>query len=289
MKTARSHHPARALNADADKRVRGRLHRRAGSRRLRKADAAALAPARPLSWLPVRHSSHENLPFKPSAFVFDVEGTLIDCVMQTLQCWSETLGDFGFATTMADLHRYSGMDGRHMLRLLTRKHDAKLIDHLVALQGERYRANYLGHVRAFPGIRRLFATIKSQNGKIALASSCSRDEMAHYLTLLQADDLIDCACCGDDVRREKPQPDIVSLAAGKLRRPHVEIVMVGDTPYDAEAAKGAGLTAIGVQTGHFSRSDLMDAGCACVFFDLQALGHRLQDKPAAETAEEVAV
>ena len=96
---------------------------------------------------------------------------------------------------------------------------------------------------------------------------------------------IDVACCGDDVKREKPAPDLVALAARKLRLPPAQIAMVGDTPYDAEAARAAGLAPVGLQSGHFSRSDLQDAGCAAVFFDLVALAQKLQEQaPAAASA-----
>lgn len=228
------------------------------------------------------------MPLRPRAFVFDVEGTLVDSVLPTLQCWIETLGEIGVKATVADLHPYSGMDGKRMLRHFLKKHDTKLLDHIVALQAERYRIHHLSHVRAFPGLRRLFTAIKRGDAKIALATTCNKDELAHYRALMGIDDLLDVVCCGDDVKREKPAPDIVALAAKKLHVPPAQIAMVGDTPYDAEAARAAGLTSIGLQSGHFSRFDLQDAGCAAIFFDLQVLARKLEEQtpPATEPAAE---
>lgn len=226
----------------------------------------------------------DDLPFRPRGFVFDVEGTLIDNVLPTLQCWSETLAEIGYTVSVADLHPYSGMDGKHMLRQLLKKHDPKLLEHIVELQGERYRLHYLPHVRPFAGLRHLFETVKGGGAKIALATSCAKDELAQYRATMNVDDLIDVACCGDDVKREKPAPDIVGLAARKLRLPAAQMAMVGDTPCDAEAARGAGLFAVGLQSGHFSRADLLDAGCAAIFFDLQTLTHKLEDQAAADDA-----
>jgi phosphoglycolate phosphatase-like HAD superfamily hydrolase len=229
------------------------------------------------------------LPFKQQAFIFDVEGTLVDNVLAMLQCWSETLAEIGHPASVADLHPFSGMDGRRMVRRLLNRHDPKLLDHVVKLQDDRYRQRYLPHIRPFPGLRRLFAVIKETGGKIALASPCSKEEFAQYRSIMNVDDLIDAACCGDDTKREKPSLDVVGLAAKKLRLPPAEIVMVGDTPYDAEAARAAGLLPIGLQSGHFSRSDLSDAGYAAVFFDLQALGQKFeQHKPPAQAAAETA-
>ena len=287
MKTFRSHHaaPSRNLTPDADRRVR---RRRLSRHDRTHPDAAAAVPSRPPTWLIGRTRPADDLPFVPRAFVFDVEGTLIDCVLPTLQCWTETLAEIGVTTTVADLHPYSGMDGKRMLRHVLKKHDAKLLDHIVQLQSERYRVHHLPHVRAFPGLRRLFTAIKSAEAKIALATTCGNEDLERYRALMGVDDLLDAVCCGDDVKREKPAPDIVALAARKLRIPPAQIVMVGDTPCDAEAARAAGLTSIGLQSGHFSRFDLQDAGCTAVFFDLQVLARKFEElaPPAAEPAAE---
>jgi len=264
--------------------VRRRLAGRPTGRYRHGAAAERPAPARPPVWLAGRARAGDDLPFAPRGFIFDVEGTLIDNVLATLQCWSETLAEIGFAASIADLHPFSGMDGKRMLRHVLKKHDPKLLDHIVTLQGERYRLHYLPHTRPFHGLRRLFTIIKNSHAKIALATSCDRDELAHYRAIMNVDDLIDSACCGDDVRHEKPSTDVVSLAAKKLRLPPAQIAMVGDTPYDAEAARAAGLLAIGLQSGHFSRSDLLDAGCAAVLFDLQALAQKLE-APANENTD----
>jgi phosphoglycolate phosphatase-like HAD superfamily hydrolase len=273
------------LNADADRRV----HRRApvrGRGRHRHAEAVeSVPPARPPVWLTAHIRPADALPFAPRAYVFDVEGTLVDTALATLQCWSETLAEIGFRAGVADLHPYSGMDGKRMLRRLLNRHDPKLLDHLVQLQGERYRLRYLAHTRPFAGLRRLFTLIKEADAKIALATSCGKDELAHYRSIMNVDDLIDVACCGEDARREKPNPDVVSLAARRLRVPPAQSVMVGDTPHDAEAARAAGLTPIGVQSGHFSRADLVDARCVAVFFDLQSLACKLEEPAPAGPPE----
>lgn len=218
--------------------------------------------------------------------MFDVEGTLVDSVLPTLQCWTETLAEIGVTLSVADLHPYSGMDGKRMLRQVLKKHDPKLLDHITQLQAERFRIHHLPHIRAFSGLRQLFTAIKRADAKIALATTCDKADLAHYRALMEVDDLLDVVCCGDDVKREKPAPDIVALAAKRLRIPPAQIAMVGDSPWDAEAARAAGLTAIGLQSGHFSRFDLQDAGCAAIFFDLQALARKFEEQapPAVEPA-----
>jgi beta-phosphoglucomutase-like phosphatase (HAD superfamily) len=268
--------------------VERRVHRRvARYDRNRQHGAAVAATARPPGWLIAHIRAADELPLRPRAFVFDVEGTLVDTVLPTLQCWSETLAEIGVTVRVADLHPYSGMDGKHMLSHFVKKHDPKALAHIVMLHSERYRIHYLPHIRALPGLRRLFNAIKSTGAKIALATTCDKEDLGRYRAVMEVDDLIDVACCGDDVKREKPAPDIVALAARKLRLPPAQIVMIGDTPYDAEAARAAGLAPVGLQSGHFSRSDLQDAGCAAVFFDLLALAQKLEEQqaPAAAVSE----
>jgi HAD superfamily hydrolase (TIGR01509 family) len=286
LKTLRAHHPApsRHLTADAGRHVR---RRRFARHERPHPDAAAAAPSRPPTWLIGRTRPVDDLPFVPRAFVFDVEGTLVDSVLPTLHCWTETLAEIGVQVSVADLHPYSGMDGKNMLRHVLKKHDPKLLEHVTQLQAERFRIHHLPHIRAFSGLRQLFTTIKSAEAKIALATTCDKADLAHYRALMDVDDLIDVACCGDEVKREKPAPDIMALVARKLRVPPAQIAMVGDTPYDAEAARAAGLMPIGLQSGHFSRFDLQDAGCTAVFFDLLVLARKLEElapPPAAEPA-----
>lgn len=247
-------------------------------------------PARPAA-APIsftrRAVAAEVLPFRPRAFIFDVEGTLVDSVLATLQCWSETLAEIGHPASIADLHPFSGTDAKRMLRRLLNRHDPKLLDHVVKLQDERYRQRYLPHTRAFCGLRRLFTVIKEAGSKIALASPCSKEEFTQYRSIMNVDDLVDAACCGDDIKREKPSLDVFALAAKKLHLPSAQIALVADTPADADAARAAGLLPIGLQSGHFSRSDLADAGYAAVFFDLQALAAKLQEqKPLAQAVAE---
>jgi phosphoglycolate phosphatase-like HAD superfamily hydrolase len=200
-----------------------------------------------------------------AAFIFDVEGTLIDCVPDILKCWSETLARFGVSVPTADLQRLSGMDGDEMLAILVPSLDGHARKKILTAQGERYRAIYLPGVRAFPGVRAVFTAIKSQGGRIALATDCESDELKCYRSLINADDLIDAIACGDEVSKGKPDPALVELALGHLGgTPAVTATMIGDTPFDAQAARRAGATAWGTLSGGHPRSSLIDAGCSVV-------------------------
>jgi phosphoglycolate phosphatase-like HAD superfamily hydrolase len=193
--------------------------------------------------------------------IFDIEGTLIDCIPQNLNSWRETLSSFGLTVPLEVLQPYSGMDGDDMLQILAPDMDEKLRRRVLAAEGKNFETKYLTSVRAFAGIRPLFEAIKREGGKIALATDCKDPELKHYRAVLGVDDLIDVIACGEDVAEGKPSPRLVCLAAERLGVDPARAVMTGDTPYDAEAARGAGVSALGLLTGGFSRKTLKDAGC----------------------------
>jgi phosphoglycolate phosphatase-like HAD superfamily hydrolase len=221
-----------------------------------------------------------------AAYIFDVEGTLIDCVADILQCWRETLTAFGVPAPAAKLQLMSGMDGDEMLATLVPGLDEYARKKILTAQDERYRAVYLPRVRAFPGVRAVFSAIKSHGGRIALATDCEGVELKRYRSLMNVDDLIDAVACGDDVSRGKPDPALVELALHHLGgTPAASATMIGDTPFDAEAARSAGSTAWGTLTGGHARSPLIDAGCSEVVASVGDFARYFQgEKPPVSTA-----
>lgn len=210
-------------------------------------------------------------PLHAEVWIFDVEGTLVDAAMATLRCWRETLAEFGYDVGLAELHRLSGMDGHEMLRKLLPRTSARERDTIIERQGARYREEYLAHVPAFPEVRALFEELKRRGCRIALATDCQQDELRHYLDITGVEDFVDAIACGDDVRRGKPAPGVVEIALRRVKAARRPAAMVGDTPFDAQAARKAGIAAIGLLTGHFAERDLREAGCAAVFRDPAAL------------------
>jgi phosphoglycolate phosphatase-like HAD superfamily hydrolase len=136
-------------------------------------------------------------------------------------------------------------------------------------------------------VREVFLALTAEGGRIALATDCKGATLRHYLSLLAADDLIDSMACGDDVEHGKPDPRLVGLALRKLQVPAALAVVIGDTPYDAEAASGAGTASAGVLTGGFSRETLLQAGCLAVAQEVRDLISCLKaDQPSSSEAVE---
>jgi phosphoglycolate phosphatase-like HAD superfamily hydrolase len=196
--------------------------------------------------------------------IFDVEGTLVDSTALTMRCWQETLQSFGFEFPLATLQRHSGQDDA----LIPGPYVSRVVPRILEAQGRRYRDKYLPRVAAFPEVRALFERVKRAGQLIAVATSSSADELDHYFALTNTGDLVDAVACGDDVQHDKPNPALIEVAllrTGGVTPEHA--VMIGDTPYDALAARRAGLAAIGMLSGGFSRHDLEASGCIAVYRD----------------------
>lgn len=138
----------------------------------------------------------------------------------------------------------------------------------------KYYGQLIGEVEPIQGARRLLADLQAAGRTTVLASSARRDELAHYLNLLAARHLVATWTDDSDVEATKPQPDIVRAALSKAGK--TSGVMVGDSVFDCEAARRAGLGSIAVLTGGFSRAELEEAGASRVCGSMEELRDALE-------------
>ncbi len=207
------------------------------------------------------------------AVIFDVDGTLIDSVDQHAQAWQDAFADFGHAFDFAAIRSQIGKGGDQLMPVFLNPDEIEAKgETLEEHRGKVLRSRYLDQIKPFPQVRALLQRLRADGIKIALASSAKGDELAHYKKLADIEDLIDAETSSDDAERSKPHPDIFEAA---LKRLHeigpAEIIVVGDTPYDAEAARKAGLRTIGMLCGGFPEAGLRDAGCIEVYQDPASL------------------
>ena len=133
-------------------------------------------------------------------------------------------------------------------------------------RGKVFKRDYLPRVRAFPRVRELFERIRADGKRIALASSAKAGELDTYIRLADVGDLIEAATSSGDAKKSKPHPDIFHAALDRLGGPNpADIVVVGDTPYDAEAAGKAGMRTVGVLGGGWPAETLRSVGCVAVY------------------------
>ena len=213
---------------------------------------------------------------KPAA-ILDIDGTLVDTNYQHAIAWYMAFRQHDVRLPVWRIHRHIGMGGDQLVKALA----GEDVDHEI---GDDIRsaetALYLSMIQStspLEGARDLIADLKAQGRQVVLASSAKDQEVDHYLDLLDARDLVDAWTTSGDVESTKPDPDLVHAALDKLDVR--EAVMVGDTPWDVEAARKAGVDTIAVLTGGFSEQELREAGAVAVFDSIVALREGVGDTP----------
>jgi HAD superfamily hydrolase (TIGR01549 family) len=142
-------------------------------------------------------------------------------------------------------------------------------------------AELIGEVEPLEGARGLIEELTGRGHPVVLASSAKPEEVDHYLDLLDARELADGWTTSADVKATKPEPDLVQAAIDKAGGG--EAVMVGDSTWDCEAAKRAGIETVAVLTGGFSEAELRDAGALAVYQSIEELRQSLDETPLAQS------
>jgi HAD superfamily hydrolase (TIGR01549 family) len=216
-------------------------------------------------------------PVSGPAAILDVDGTLVDSNYQHALAWYRALRQHGHVLPLWRVHRHIGMGGDQIVASLCG-------DDVEAEQGDDIRAaekalymTMIEEVEPLEGARDLVVDLKRLDRRVVLASSAKPDEIEHYLDLLDARDLADAWTSSGDVEATKPEPDLVEAALDRVGGGAA--VMIGDSTWDCEAAKRAGVEMLAVLTGGFSEQELRDAGASAVFHSIEDLRRRLSDTP----------
>jgi HAD superfamily hydrolase (TIGR01549 family) len=213
----------------------------------------------------------------PPAAILDVDGTLVDTNYQHAIAWYRAFRDHDIVLPLWRIHRHIGMGGDQLVAALAGDEaERDKGDDIRDAESEHY-SDLIGEVETLEGSRELIEDLKERGHSVVLASSAKEDEVQHYLELLGARDLADDWTTSDDVESTKPEPDLVHAAIEKAGGG--EAVMVGDSTFDCEAAKRAGIETVAVMTGGFSEQELRDAGAVAVFESIVELRESLDDTP----------
>jgi HAD superfamily hydrolase (TIGR01509 family) len=208
--------------------------------------------------------------------ILDIDGTLVDTNYQHAIAWYRAFSQHDLILPIWRIHRHVGMGGDQLVPELAG--DAFEAEHGDAVREEETSlyGELIGEVRPMNGARELIEELKASGGTVVLASSAKQKEVDHYLDLLDARDLADGWTSSADVESTKPEPDLVHSALQKADAQASEAVMVGDSPYDVESAKRAGVPTVAVLTGGFSEAELCDAGAREVYESVAELRERLE-------------
>jgi HAD superfamily hydrolase (TIGR01509 family) len=215
----------------------------------------------------------------PPAAILDVDGTLVDTNFQHAIAWYRAFHQHDIVLPIWRIHRHIGMGGDQLVgALCDQRTEDERGDDIRAAEKVLY-AELIGEVEPLAGARGLIENLKERGHAVVLASSAKEDEVDHYLELLDARELADGWTTSADVEATKPEPDLVQAAIDKAGGG--DAVMVGDSTWDCEAAKRAGIETVAVLTGGFSEAELREAGAVAVYHSIEELNEALDETPLA--------
>jgi HAD superfamily hydrolase (TIGR01549 family) len=203
------------------------------------------------------------------AFIFDIDGTLVDSNELHVDSWDRAFRKFGKQFPRGKLRAQIGKGSdQYLPEFLTEKEIADFGKELDEYRSKLFRKEYFPRVRPFPKVRELFQLIRDDDKRIVLASSGKKADTKYYIDLLKIDNLIEGYISGDDADNSKPAPDIFAASLKKLGDiSPADAVTVGDTRFDIEAARKAGLRTIAFLCGGTSEAVLREAGAVAIYRD----------------------
>jgi HAD superfamily hydrolase (TIGR01549 family) len=232
--------------------------------------------------------------FSVVAFIFDIDGTLVDSNELHVESWDRAFRRFGKEFPREKLRAQIGKGtDQYLPEFLTPEEIKRFGKELDDYRSELFRKEYLPKVRPFPKVRELFQRIRDDNKHIVLATSGKKADTKYYIDLLEIDNgaggsratktgkpervgesggepinLIDGYVSGDDADNSKPAPDIFAASLKKLGDiSPADAVTVGDTRFDIEAAGKAGLKTIAFLCGGTSEAVLREVGAVAICRD----------------------
>jgi HAD superfamily hydrolase (TIGR01509 family) len=172
----------------------------------------------------------------------------------------DTFREAGYEVPFERVRPLIGMGGDKLLpKTIGRKHDSKEGKALSERRSEIFRQKYLPGLRALPGSRALVERVRADGLKPVVATSAKDEELQGLLEAAKVADLMEEKTTASDAKRSKPDPDIVEAAIEEAGLEPSDMVMIGDTPYDVEAASRAGVRIIGFRSGGWGDDDLAGA------------------------------
>jgi HAD superfamily hydrolase (TIGR01549 family) len=219
-------------------------------------------------------AAHQNaVPSRMQAFIFDLDGTLVDSVYPHTLAWQQALSEYGITSPAWAIHRRIGMSGELLVKAIASEQHHRVRATDILKLGKR-------HARLFeqlspkssplPGVPELLHHLRNAKIPHGIATSGKRAEIKNSLKALAIDSdtvVID----GDMVREVKPEPDLFMLCQQTLNVKPTDCLVVGDAVWDIHAARRSGIMSVGLLSGGFGEQELYNAGAMRVYRDARAL------------------
>lgn len=206
------------------------------------------------------------------AVLFDLDGTLVDSNDKHVLAWHKAFAAHGVEFDLQVIHDQIGKGADNLVPALLPEADESLQQKLAEGHDAEFKAKFLAQVVPFPRAHDLLARVHAAGQAVVFASSASAEDLDYYTRLLDAGEPVRAVTSADDVENTKPAPDIFASALKKLAPlSAAEVIAVGDTPYDVEAAGKCGIATVAVRSGKFPDAVLRDAGAVAIYDDVAAL------------------
>ena len=212
--------------------------------------------------------------------ILDVDGTLVDSNDAHARAWVESFREHGFDVPYQKVRPLIGMGGDNLLpEAIGLEKDDPKGEAIAKRRGEIFKSRYLKTIQPFPGTRDLLKRMRDEGLELAVASSAQEDELKPLLEIAGAADLIDSKTSADDAESSKPDPDIIHAALKRLEMAPRATLMLGDTPYDIEAARKARVKTVAFRSGGWDDAGLK--GAIAIYDGPADLLKRFDDSPFA--------
>jgi HAD superfamily hydrolase (TIGR01509 family) len=213
-----------------------------------------------------------------TAVLLDVDGTLIDSNDAHAKSWCDALSQFGRHADFRDIRSLIGKGGDKLLAETTGLSNERGIGkQVVELRKKIFNRDYLPTLRPFPRSFELVRHMRDRGLKLAVATSATKQEMGALLDVIGISDLIDVQTSSDDADRSKPDPDILVVALQQLGVSPDDAVMLGDTPYDVQAAERTKVRTIALLSGGWDAGALAPA--VAIYRDCAELLEKFDESP----------
>lgn len=195
------------------------------------------------------------------AVILDVDGTLVLSNDAHAQSWVDAFAEFGYKVSFEQVRPLIGMGGDQVIPrmvpgLNNEEGDGKKVSER---RKELIIDKYGPKLAPTPGARELVQRLHQEGFKLIIASSATSQELEVLLKAAKVDDLLEEATTSSDAEASKPEPDIVEAALNKLGMQPNQALMLGDTPYDIQAAHAAGVAIVVFRCGGFEDAQLEEA------------------------------
>jgi beta-phosphoglucomutase-like phosphatase (HAD superfamily) len=210
------------------------------------------------------------------AVLFDIDGTLLDSNDAHAHAWLDSLRGHGRSVPFGHVRSRIGMGGDKLLMEVAGI-DAESVEgrSIDERRSAILKAYYLPDLGPCPGARMLVERLRSRGLALAAVSSAKREDLQDLVREAGVADLIETLISADDAAESKPDPDLVEVALDRLAVTADEAIMIGDSPYDVEAGRRAGVAVIALRCGGFPERSL--AGAIAIYDDPQAFAIRLDE------------